>query len=219
MKILSKLSIVLTFVVIVFSSHQTVLAFPGPSAILKPIPINIDMQRGSEFPFKPQPGYNVTLLLNKAVHFAWEGKTKGNFVITDEKGKIIFETPIKNVNSLDIVPNDKKLKAGQKYSWSVDGKTFYTFTILDADSEKDLLKNLAEIDAESVSEEERVIKKAYYVQELSNLYPELELYWLSAQFLIEISPKDDTLANEQAYLLDKCRVHLLREEGKFKKFV
>lgn len=216
MKILSKLSIIMALVVIIFSSHQIASAYPEPSTILKPILINKDLQRGNiDFNAKPRPGYNVTLLMNQMVHFVWDRKATKNFVITDDKGKIIFETPIKDKRSLDIVPSNAKLKAGQKYSWSVDGKKFYAFTILDAKNEKDLLKNLAEIDAESVSQEERVIKKALYVQELSELYPDLDLYWLSAQWLIEISPpKDSKLELEQEQLLNNCSKHILLEKGK-----
>ena len=160
-----------------------------------------------------QPGFDVTLLMNQEIHFAWIGKNSTHFVIKDDKGKKIFDESIKDLNSLDINPANLNLKAGQKYSWSIDGDiNIFRFTILDADSEKVLLDNLAEIDAQNISPEERVLKKAAYVQLLSEKYSDsTDFYWLSAQWLLEISPTDPSLESERENLWKKCRDHLISE--------
>lgn len=217
MKILSRLLVVFAFVALTFGNFQTVWAAPDyPKPDLKPIKIGIPIQRGDDEKFNkaPQPGFDVTLLLNQTAHFTWDDKTTGKFIIKDDTGKIIFDAAVGSKNSLDITPGDLNLKSGQKYSWSVDGKKFYKFTILDAESEKAILDNLAEIDAaENLSEEVRTINKAIYLQQLSKLYPDtLDLYWLSAQWLSEISSTDENIANEKNRLLKKCVQHHLMEE-------
>ena len=102
-----------------------------------------------------------------------------------------------------------KFKAGEKYFWSVDVSRERKFTVLDAQTEKEILDRLAEIDAENLSADERVLKKATYVQLLSDLYPDtVDLYWLSAQWLIAISPTSEKLKDDKFTLLKKCAQHL-----------
>ena len=223
MKILSKLMVMIVSFVLMFGSLQTVEAFPSPIPIIKDyraIQIGIQKQRSPEeekFKSMPQPGFDVTLFMNYTVHFAWSKKVTGNFVIMDNSGKKVFEKAISDTNSLDIVPKEIKLEAGQKYSWSVNDNKVYRFTILDKQSEKELLKNLAEIDAEKVSPEERAVEKAIYVQELSRLYSDtLDLYWLSAQWLSEISTSNERLKEEKCNLIEKCTQHHLIERAQWR---
>lgn len=220
MKFSNKFTAAIAFVALMFGCSQSAGAYEKADMLIsdRQIPIVIPFQRGEEEISKPQPGYDVTLLMNQTVRFAWDGKSTGKFVIKDDKGKIIFEKKISaGTNQFDIVPADAKLKAGQKYSWSVDADaTIFTFAVLDAKSEKELLDNFAEIDADkNLSAEERVLKKATYVQLLSDKHSDtLDLYWLSAQWLSEISPTDEKLDAEKFYLLKKCNRHLLLEEGR-----
>lgn len=219
MKSSSKLVIALTVGAVMFGSFQ-VEAFPKPGSLsdsYKQIPIVISKPRGNEnFDYKPQPGFDVTLLRNQTVHFAWEGKSTGTFIIKDDKGKQIFEKVIGDTRSFDISPSAAKLKAGKKYSWSVDGKNFYKFTVLDAKTEKELLNNLAEFDEQELSSEERILKKAFYVQQLSDdPQNNLDLYWLSAQWLAEISPTDNELKNKKQYLIEQCDDHHLVVETRW----
>ena len=166
--------------------------------------------RGSDedLNLKPQPGFDVTLLTNQTVCFAWDGSAK-NFVITDAAGDRVFEKAIGGAKKLNVVPSAANLKAGQKYSWSVNGNDSFKFSVLDAQTEKDILDGLAEIDAENLSADERALKKAAYVQLVSDIYPDkVDLYWLSAQWLSEISPTDKKLKNDRFVLLKKCSQHL-----------
>ena len=220
MKFSNKLTAAIAFVALMFGSYQSAGAYEKADMLInsRQIPIVIPFQRGEDEISKPQPGYDVTLLMNQTIRFAWDSKSTGKFVIKDDKGKIIFEKKISaDANRLDLVPAAAKLKAGQKYSWSVDtDATIFTFTVLDAQSEKELLDNFAEIDTDkNLSAEERILKKATYVQLLSDKHSNtLDLYWLSAQWLSEISPVDENLDAEKFYLLKKCNRHLLLEEGR-----
>lgn len=166
--------------------------------------------RGSDedLNLKPQPGFDVTLLTNQTVCFAWDGSAK-NFVITDAAGDRVFEKAIGGAKKLNVVPSAANLKAGQKYSWSVNENDSFKFSVLDAQTEKEILDGLANIDAENLSSDERALKKAAYVQLVSDIYPDkVDLYWLSAQWLSEISPTDKNLKDDRFVLLKKCSQHL-----------
>ena len=218
MKISYKFAVLITFFAVIFSGMADAYpTYPKPDDVLseyKPDFTPSSKHRGTQnSKLYLQPGFDVTLLMNQETHFEWSVKNATHFVIKDDKGKKIFDKSIKKNNSLDITPAKLNLKAEQKYSWSIDGdiNVFY-FTILDTDSEKVLLDNLAEIDAQNISPEERVLKKAAYVQLLSEKYSDsLDLYWLSAQWLSEISPTDKNFESEKENLLEKCRKHLINE--------
>lgn len=237
LRILSKMAVVFIFAVLL-GSFQTVWAslffnnflvsklvawgIPAHSlvsTVIKPLPIPIPILKGGIKLETPQPGYNATLLMNQTVHFKWDvQKTTGNFVIKNEKGKKIFETAISDKSSLDIVPVEVKLKTGQKYFWTVDDNaTVYEFTVLDSQSEKILLDTFAEIDEEGLSLEKCTIKKAAYVQGLSDYAKdELDFYWLSAQWLSKISPTDEETKIERDYLLEEYNKHILIQHYKIR---
>ena len=168
--------------------------------------------RGSEdeLNLNPQPGFDVTLLTNQTVRFSWDIPAAKNFVIKDNANRNVFEKIVPGSNSIDINLNSMNFKAGEKYSWTVDDNANpYKFTILDEQTEKDIFEKLAEIDAENLSSEERLLKKAAYVQLISDLYPEtVDLYWLSAQWLSEISPTAEQIREYKSVLLKKCVRHL-----------
>jgi len=170
--------------------------------------------RGSadDLNLNPQPGFDVTLLMSQKVRFAWDGSAK-NFVIKNEQGKKVFAKAVGVGSVIDIEPSIAKLKVGQKYTWSLDdNSSTYKFTVLDEQTEKEILEKLAGIDAENISDEERTLKKAAYVQLISDLYSDtVDLYWLSAQWLSEISPTDEKLREDINVLLKKCARHLDEE--------
>ena len=171
--------------------------------------------RGSadDLNLNPQPGFDVTLLASQKVRFAWDNTNAKNFVIKNEQGKKVFEKAIGVDSAIDVEPSMLKLKAGQKYTWGLDdNSSAYKFTVLDEQSEKEILEKLAEIEAENISDEERTLKKAAYVQLISDLYSDtVDLYWLSEQWLSKISPTDENLKRDKSVLLKKCARHLDEE--------
>lgn len=193
--------------------HTGERSLPTPETLgnYKPIPISIPNTRSNEkFDLKPQPGYDVTLLLNHKVHFAWSNKNSKKFTIKDENGKTIWEQDIGGKNEIDIVPSEINLKTGEKYLWNVDGiSKNYKFAILKENIEKELLENLSTINAENLPPDECILKKATYLLMLSEkLSPDIDLYWLIAQLVSEISPTDENLAEKKSDLLQRCSEHL-----------
>lgn len=216
MKVLSKLTALLLFGALLFGSVQTAWAFDKPGNFRpSPIPIPIPTLRGNwRADLTPSPCTDSTLLMNETAYFAWgiDGK---NFVIKDAKGKTVFEQAVGDDKELKILPSKLNLKPGQQYSWGLDNNMRYTFTILPEKLEQELLTYLAEFDAENISAEERTIKKAGYIQALSETYPEqFDLYWLSAKWIIEISPTDKPsptdrkINDDKKILLARCIDHL-----------
>lgn len=175
--------------------------------------VSLAASRGNEedLNLNPQPGFNVTLMMNQNIHFAWDGAASKNFIIKNEQGKKIFEKSL-NGNEIDIAPNAAKLSAGQKYIWTADNSIEYKFSVLDKQTEKEILEKLSEIDSENISPEERILKKVTYVQLISDIYPDkIDLYWLSAQWLSEISSASEQIETTKKILLKKCSQHLDEE--------
>ena len=141
----------------------------------------------------PQPGYNPTLLSNQKIIFSWWDSDKKNFLITDEKGKKVFEQKIDGLTSIELDASKLKLQAGKKYFWNVDDElNGYTLTLLDKKTEAEILSALAKIDSENISESDRLLKKVSYLQLVSDTFPEkINLYWLSAQLLLNFNPADN----------------------------
>ena len=160
----------------------------------------------------PRPGWNVTLLKNQEVNFAWKNANHETFAIIDGKGNKIYEKNIKNLNGLSIVPADIKLEANVPYSWGYDGEyTGFKFKVLDSQTETEVTAKLAELDKMKLTDEERVSRKALLVQLISDSFPDkVNLYWLSSQWLGEF---DNLGTNEKQaqYLLQRCKKHLDQE--------
>lgn len=161
----------------------------------------------------PQPGFDVTLFSNQRVCFSWDGSNHKIFTIKDSKGNKVFEKKIDELNYIDLVPSEVKLKSGQFYVWNIDNDSRdYKFSVLDTKTENIILSKLAEFDSENISEEEKVFKKIIYLQLISDIYYEqLDLYWLTAQWLMDLKPKTKKEAEEKYLLLKKCVQNLDRK--------
>ena len=168
--------------------------------------------RGSseEINLNPQPGFNVTVFSNQPVIFSWDESDNKLFSIKDNKGNKIFEQKIDGVNLIKIIPANVKLKSGEKYIWNLDQNFYdYQLTVLDKDTEKEILSKLAAIDSENISDNEKILKKATYVQLISDTYPEqFDFYWLSAQWLMNFKSATNQEKDTVNLLLEKCRRNL-----------
>jgi len=160
----------------------------------------------------PRPGWNVTLLMNQKVNFAWKDASHTTFGIIDGKGNKIYEKDIKNLYGISLVPADIKMEANVPYSWGYDGEyTGYKFTVLDSQIETEVMGKLAELDKMKLTDKERVLRKALLIQLISDSFPDkVNLYWLSSQWIGEIE-NFGTDEKQAQYLLQRCKRHLNQE--------
>ena len=164
----------------------------------------------------PRPGFDVTLLMHQQVRFAWNAKkAQGTFSVQEGNGKILYEKKVDKQDSLTLLPEVIGIKPGRHYIWTVDGgKHLYEFNVLDHKTETKLLEAFAKIDGESIPQDEKLLKKAKYAQLLSDTFPDaIDLYWLSAQWLLGINNPPKNIDDEKWILLKKCVRHLDKEMG------
>lgn len=174
------------------------------------------VSRGGEnaknnFDFKPQPGFNATLLSNQTVVFSWWDDVNNKiFSVGDADGNIVFEKNIEGLTSFEIDVKDLNLQAEKNYFWKVnEDMQECKITLPDKETETEILSRLAEIDAEKISENAKTLKKSAYVQLVSDIYSEkIDLYWLSTKWLLNFKPASKAEESEQKILLNKCEDNL-----------
>lgn len=140
----------------------------------------------------PMPGYNATLLPNENVVFSWA--TGGTtFLIVDRKWYQHVRIPLSGERSVSLTPERIGIKPGETFTWQVDGSgsdEIYQIRLARPEQTSLVREGLALIDKSTADSEERAVRKAAYLQLLSDIYPkDLDLYWLSAQ-LIEHTTHD-----------------------------
>jgi hypothetical protein len=152
------------------------------------------------------PNNFATILPGQMVDFYWGSKEGENIIFEDSAGAEIFKKKVKSIIHLGLTPEEIGLKFGETYTWHVTGlRRFkkHRIEILDRESYQQVLSDLNEIDIdkEPSNSNERALKKAAYLDLLSDSYPEkINLYWMSYQVLRGIS--EDTLSPENKSLRD-----------------
>ena len=169
----------------------------------------------------PRPGFNATLLKDQKVCFAGvitatqDGRkiAPKSFAIKDSNGQKISGGVFNKNGEAEIDLSTQNFKVGEKYTWIVDGSKKYQFSILDDESTQMIQdKYFSKIDAKKMSPEERNFEKAFWAQKISeDSNGKIDLYWLSAQLLVEISPKSKDAQQEKLMLLQKYHKHLVEE--------
>lgn len=146
---------------------------------------------------------NVTLLSSHPVKLDdyYKGKT---LVFKQLDGKEVFRKIFKA--DLELNPGQASLEPGKMYIREVkQGETLdfrSTIRVLGTEDEDTVNQALAQIDRGKISVEERIIKKAAYLQFISDLYPsQLDLYWFSFQLLDKAEIKREGLSDLHEILL------------------
>jgi len=162
--------------------------------------------------FVPRPGYNVTILPNSPVTFAW-GKNKGSSIVfKNDNGEKIFEKAIQGESSIQLKPKEIGLKPLEKYTWDIIGIRLYgvhRLILLEDKSVQQVLSDLNYIEALKIDTYEKKVKKSGYLQLMSDTYPEkIDLYWLSYEILKGLDNNNMVTKLKEKYLnhLDKTYV-------------
>jgi hypothetical protein len=160
----------------------------------------------------PQPGYSSTVLRGYAVTFYWGIESATSILFNDSKGNVVFQKGVKGKSSIELTPEEIGLRVNEVYTWEIEGVKLdgpYTIKLLGEEIARQTKHGLKEIESMGISNEEKSIYKALYLQTVSDLFPqEVDLYWLS---YIMIKPLNNDISKE---LKRRCLLHLNSDYGK-----
>jgi hypothetical protein len=140
-----------------------------------------------------QPGHHATLLPGQKVIFALESGPGKYILFRDSLGKEVFKRDLRGNSWVPLTPEEIGMKPSEVYSWGTSGPKSsqpLTVRLLGNEMTQQVTADLKEIEGEKSGEAEKKIKKATYLQFMSDSYPkDIDLYWLSYQLLSEIQQK------------------------------
>jgi hypothetical protein len=105
--------------------------------------------------------------------------------IVDGKGQKVYEKIVKGKTPVAISPGEVGMKPLETYALTVSKDTTkrkVEIRLLDRDTQEEIRQGLTDIDNENDTPSEKAVKKAAYLQLMSDAYPDrIDLYWLSKQ--------------------------------------
>lgn len=149
--------------------------------------VAMNVTRGQQelAPIVPLPGFSVTLLAGEPVQFTWGNVNGQTLIFQDEHQNTIFRKSITELRSIRLSPEEIGLTPGQSYTWKVDGLPgSCQVVLLGPEIFKQVDGDLQKIDGVPGSAGEKILRKAAYLQLVSDVYPsKIDLYWLSYRLL------------------------------------
>jgi hypothetical protein len=176
--------------------------------------VSVGATRGRRGVDVPQPGNNATLIPGYRTTFVWESDGGEFIVFHDAKGTEVYKKDLRGASSVSISPEEIGMKPGRLYTWSVSGtgsnKPLSVLRLLANDAAQQIAADVEQINKEAISAVERALKKATYLQFVSDAYPsDMDLYWLSYLILEELGDKG-VPGEEDKALVDKLKGNYLR---------
>ena len=136
------------------------------------------------------PGNQATLLPGQKVLFTEESGAGKSILFRDSLGHEVFKRDLKGESRVWLTPEEIGMKPFEVYSWSMTGPESgkpFTVRLPGDETIRQVTADLNEIEGEKSGDMEKRIKKAAYLQFMSDSYPkEMDLYWLSYQLLSEL---------------------------------
>jgi len=152
-----------------------------------------------------QPGIETTVIPGLPVKFTWCNDKGSTFTLKDSKSQKIFEKDVTRRLELFVTPEELGLKYPENYTWEITGIEKIkgnVIKILSPDQAAIIKKGLNKIEAEKLATGEKTLKKAAYLQFVSDIFPDdMNLDWLSYQLLTDDAEKQDTLDQQAVELL------------------
>ncbi|MCK4761254.1 MAG: hypothetical protein KAW12_03580 [Candidatus Aminicenantes bacterium] len=153
------------------------------------------------------PGENATVIPGQKICFHSRDKSK-EVVVKEWRGKEIFRKKITG-KSICLLPKTVGIVQDKVYTWAVvnGAEVFYRSMIklLDRETGRVIGKDLERIESEAISDERKKIKKAAYLQLMSDMYPgQVNLYWLSYRFLKDINSDNEEVKETAETLMKRC---------------
>jgi len=159
------------------------------------------------------PGENATVFPGQRISF--QNCRHGEAIVfKDMTGKEIFRKTI-GEEGVQLTPREIGMVPSGTYTWEiVEGKNVIYRSIIKQLSKEDgdlVKKDLKKIDDETFDITQRKIKKAAYLQYISDLYPgSVNLYWPGYRFLKEVNTEDEKIRDLVETLKDRCLIHFNR---------
>ena len=160
-----------------------------------------------------QPYDNATLISTQKSRFVWEGDTGEYIVFKDGIGVEVYRRKLQaGTSSVSISPEEIGMRPGVAYTWSIIGTRSnrpLSVRMLPSDIERQITADLRQIDIEPITATERALRKAAYLQFMSDAYPDdIDLYWLSHLILEEIGVEG--IGEDDKTLIDELKTNYLR---------
>ena len=161
----------------------------------------------------PQPGNNSTIISGQKTTFICVGERGRYIVFKDSKGTEIYKKETKGEYIVQLTPEDIGMKSSESYFWNFSGAKInkpVKIRLLGDEIARQVISDLKEIGNEKISNPEKKIKQAAYLQFISDTYPEeIDLYWLSYQIL-EGLKEDTSLKEDDRIFRERLKKNYLR---------
>jgi hypothetical protein len=175
-------------------------------------PIFVGATRGETDLVILQPGDNATLISGQKSSFAWGGDGGKTIVFKDSQGTEIFKKDLKGETLLQLSPEEIGMRPGEVYTWHVTGTGTdrqFRVRILSKEIVQQVSSDLKEIEKGRTSLTEKLLRKAVYLQFMSDAYPQdMDLYWLSWSLLEGIKDENKMKKDDRILLGDLKRNYL-----------
>lgn len=161
----------------------------------------------------PQPGDNSTIISGQKTTFICEGDRTRYIVFNNSKDGEIYKKETKGDYIVQLTPEEIGMKPTELYHWHFSGSKInkpLKIRLLSEEVSRQVSADLERIGNEKISEPEKKIKQAAYLQFMSDTYPEeIDLYWLSRQIL-EGLKEAMSLKEDDRILKERLKKNYLR---------
>ncbi len=153
------------------------------------------------------PGPRASALPGEKITFSQPGGGEKRVVFLDGTGKEFFSREMKGTR-LYLTPEEIGMRQDKEYVWTMEGvknSGRNSIRLVSEETARQILSDMKEIEKQPVNEVEKGIRKAAYLQYMSDAYPEeIDLYWMSFVILEDLDKGMESTAE------NKVTIEMLR---------
>ncbi|MCP4220278.1 MAG: hypothetical protein GY765_36945 [bacterium] len=150
------------------------------------------------------PGVNATVLPGREIFFQY--READTLVVSDADGKEILRRKI-DTKGVYIKPEQLGMQPGREYTWELSDGRFCCFRstmrLVETGTAGQVEKDLKKLEKEKLSAARKGIKKAAYLQFVSDVFPGVNLYWFGLQELMDIRGQDDKIMEAASIFVNR----------------
>ena len=191
-------------------AKQYVKDFVKPAGYSMTAAVSRDPASGSLFPVR------ASLIKGMVMKVPGLEGAARSVIITDPAGRVVYQKQFDAAGDILFNPEEMGIKQGESYSarFTAGAATREcTIFLLDDGLRAEVLKGLEHIDRERLSKVDKALRKAVYLQLITDAYSEnMDLYWLSDQVLRETGLQFTGEHEETAAALKRRYVEHFRKD-------